>query len=480
MAVAETCRHHVDAYGAWVHGLKPARHHRIWVEKIMDLVEGRSAKRRLLIIAPPGHAKSTWISLIFPAWYLGNHPDHAILFYTSAKPMANQFDTAVTHTLEQSERHRVVFPDPKCRPDESRGWSSDGRYLLGVPDGVKDPSYRAIGYGSASIGSRAHGIILDDPLTQEDAQSETVQGKARTYFDMTVDSRLHPEGWMLAITTIWHEGDLGNFLKGKPDWDVVHMPALKEPPEEPYPWGSALWPERFSEEFLVDKRASIGSPQFNCMYQGDPTGMGGDVFQDAKWFRPLPSDFDEPRSDGLTFRQRLRIVQFWDTAFSEMQSADYSACCTIGVDASNQIYVLNVFRDRLTPAQIENKMVELIGSYRPLFWGVELPAFKQKTVADIMQRVTKRVIVNAVAVPVDTDKVTRARLPAGRAELGLVYADRAAPWYPAFEAECLGFPKKEHDDQVDALSGAVAMAAQRLGPVGTGQQVRRTVEVSAR
>ncbi len=459
-----------------MHGLRPARHHRIWIEKIQDLVAGRSGKRRLLILAPPGHAKSTWVSLIFPGWYLGNHPDHSILFFTSAKPMANQFDTAVTHTLGQNERHRLVFPDPRCRPDESLGWSSDGRYLAGVPDGVKDPSYRAIGYGSASIGSRAHGIILDDWLSQEDAQSETVQQKAKNYYDMTVDSRLHPDGWMLAITTIWHENDGGSYLKGKPDWDVLHMPALKEPPEEPYPWGRALWPERFSEQFLIDKRASITPAFFNCMYQGDPTGMGGDVFKSSKWFRPLPSDFDEPREDGRTFRQRLRIVQFWDTNFSEKETADYGACVTIGVDASNQIYILHAFRERMTPAQTEDKAVELIQTLRPAVVGFEEPAFRQQVVRDMVARVRRRVMANVASVPVDKDKVTRALLPAGRAEAGMVYADRAAPWWPAFESECLGFPRKEHDDQVDALSGAVSLVAQRLGVAVGLQQIDFRVE----
>ena len=48
--------------------------------------------------------------------------------------------------------------------------------------------------------------------------------------------------------------------------------------------------------------------------------------------------------------------------------------------------------------------------------------------------------------------VVRARLPAALADAGLVYADREAPWWPAFEAVCLGFPNTAYVDQVDAFS----------------------------
>jgi hypothetical protein len=47
--------------------------------------------RRLLIAAPPGSAKSTYASVLFPAWYLCRHPDHQII--------------CASHTAELSEKH---------------------------------------------------------------------------------------------------------------------------------------------------------------------------------------------------------------------------------------------------------------------------------------------------------------------------------------------------------------------------------------
>lgn len=443
---AETAHDYLDIYGWWAHGYKPARHHQEWIERITAVVEGRSEKRRLLVIAPPGFAKSTWLSLIFPPWYIGNHPDHSLLFFTSSDVNANQYGGTVKATLEANERHAAVFPTSAARPDPSRGWSSDGLYLNGTPAMSKDPAYRSVGYGAAVVGARAHGIILDDPLTQDQARSAVEQDRAKRYHDMTVDSRLHPDGWEVAIMTRWHELDLPSYLMKNPSWDVLHMPALGYWGE-----GTSLWPERFSADWLVSKRREIGGPYFACLYQGDPSSMGGQIFKSSDWFRPLPAAFD---------RNKLsRVVQFWDLAYSGKDSADYTAAVTIGTDREGNLYILNVWRGHADDASHVTLMAEKIAQQRPGLIGIEEAAYRQAATTDLINRLYRaRVNVPVQAVRVTTDKVFRAQLPAGRAQAGMVYADTSAPWWPEFLSECLAFPLGAHDDQVDSFSGATQLA----------------------
>jgi predicted phage terminase large subunit-like protein len=445
-AVNEAAQDHLGLYGYIAHGHKPATVHRRWIDGATAILNGTGPTRKLLIVAPPGHAKSTWLSLILPPWYLGNHPDHSLLFFTSSDTMARQFGGTVKSTLEQNDAHTAVFGDVSARPDAGRGWSTDGLYLRGVPAGSKDPSYRALGYGAAVVGARAHGIILDDPLTQEQARSPVEQLKARQYHDLTVDSRLHPDGWELAIMTRWHDNDLAAHLASKSEWAVLTLPALD-------PDDNALWPERFSADWLKAKRAEIGGAQFSAIYQADPRALGGLVFKESSWFRPMPTDLD---------RATLTIVQFWDTAFSDRQTADYSACCTLGIHPDGRMFLLELFRARLTPADLEAAMLARIALWRPSAVGVEEVAFRQAAIADIVQRLAQRASARVQAVKPMGDKVARAYLPAGRGEAGLLYADRAAPWFPPFESEALGFPLSSHDDQVDALSGAAQMAVDHL------------------
>jgi predicted phage terminase large subunit-like protein len=445
-AACALSRDDLGVYGIIAHGHTPAAVHERWIDAAAAVLAGTGRTRKLLIVAPPGHAKSTWLSLILPPWYLGNHPDQSLLFFTSSDTMARQFGGTVKATLEANEAHAAVFTGQSCRPDPARGWSTDGLYLRGVLPGSKDPSYRALGYGAAVVGARAHGIILDDPLTQEQARSPVEQLKARQYYDLTIDSRLHPDGWVLAIMTRWHDSDLAAHLASKAEWDVLSLPALDDDDH-------ALWPERFSVDWLKNKRAEIGGAQFAAIYLNDPRALGGLVFKESAWFRPFPADLD---------RSQLTVVQFWDTAFSDRQTADYSACCTLGIHPDGRMFILELFRARLTPADLETAMLARIALWKPSAVGIEEAAFRQAVTADIVSRLAGRASARIQAIKPAGDKVARAYLPAGRGEAGLLYADRDAPWFPALEAEALGFPLSSHDDQVDALSGAAQMAVDHV------------------
>ena len=68
-------------------GFEPAAHHRLIINEIESFLE--SDDEVLLLFAPPGSAKSTYVSVLLP-WYLANHPTHSIL--------------AATHNVEFAER----------------------------------------------------------------------------------------------------------------------------------------------------------------------------------------------------------------------------------------------------------------------------------------------------------------------------------------------------------------------------------------
>jgi hypothetical protein len=81
------------------------------------------------------------------------------------------------------------------------------------------------------------------------------------------------------------------------------------------------------------------------------------------------------------------------------------------------------------------------------------------------------------SVPVDKDKIARARPTSARGEAGLIYADRSAPWFPEFVAECTGFPRRSHDDQVDALAGADLMATEHGGLHAMSEAMKKPSDV---
>ena len=462
----EAARVNPGLYALVAHALEPAPHHALWLERVRATVETPGG--RLLLVAPPGAAKSTYISFALPLWFLGNHPDRAILAVTSSDTMAHQFHSTVQLGLSSNPAHAAVFPERACRPDPGRGWSTDGLYLQGVPAGTKDPSYRCSGFGASVIGSRAHCLLLDDPVTQETATSQVEMQRVRQLLDMTLLPRLHPDGSALCITTRWGEDDVAAHLL-KQGWDLLHTPALGD-----FPWLSpgaerdeegrgSLWPAQWSLEWLLAERRRLGGAQWSTVWMGDPVAVGAGLFR-PEWLLPLPPAYLREVAP------RVTRVTFVDTAWSSRQGADYTAAVTLAYAPGEQprrLFVVGLFRKRVDEAGLPEALLEHLLAVQPALVGVEEAAYRQEATAGLVLRLRQllsgRLAANVEGVRVTTDKVARARLPAAWAEAGLLHGDHRLPLWPTFERELVGFPLSAHDDMTDALSGAASMA---LGPAG--------------
>ena len=66
----EFCKHIQPDY-------KVGKHHRILANLLMGVAEGK--KDRICVNIPPRHGKSQLVSIYFPAWFLGRHPDKKVM-----------------------------------------------------------------------------------------------------------------------------------------------------------------------------------------------------------------------------------------------------------------------------------------------------------------------------------------------------------------------------------------------------------------
>jgi hypothetical protein len=55
-----------------------------------------------MVMLPPGSGKSTYVSVLFPPWWLANHPDKSILAASHSEELAERFGAA------RAERHEVI------------------------------------------------------------------------------------------------------------------------------------------------------------------------------------------------------------------------------------------------------------------------------------------------------------------------------------------------------------------------------------
>ena len=181
-------------------GFVPATHHRLLIGELEAVERGECP--RLTVCMPPGSAKSTYASVLFPAWYLGRHPEGSVIAASHTEELAERFGRRVRN-LVGSEAHRNVF---------GVGVAAD-RQSVGEWETEAGGEYYAAGVGSSITGRRADLGIIDDPVRgREDADSERGRETAWQWYVNDFLPRLKPGASQIVIMTRWHEDDLGGRL----------------------------------------------------------------------------------------------------------------------------------------------------------------------------------------------------------------------------------------------------------------------------
>ncbi len=89
-------------------------------------MEDRSI-RRLLIVAPPGHAKTSWMSIFYPAWRVGRDPAIHLGLLSNTATQAHRPSVAVRDTIKSSDAYRELFIG--VTPDYVKGWA-EGEWFV--------------------------------------------------------------------------------------------------------------------------------------------------------------------------------------------------------------------------------------------------------------------------------------------------------------------------------------------------------------
>src|SRR5262249_10622655 len=144
-------------------GFEPAPHHQLIIREIESFLA--SDEQVLLLFAPPGSAKSTYVSVLLPSWYVANNPSHSVLAATHSVEFAERWGRRVRNDIALDGKILGIQLDASSQAAARWSLASGGEYY-GVGAGVGISGFRAnLGLGDDFFGSR------------EDAYSETVRQK---------------------------------------------------------------------------------------------------------------------------------------------------------------------------------------------------------------------------------------------------------------------------------------------------------------
>lgn len=420
--------------------LQPAAHHRLLLEALGDVEAGSCD--RLIVLMPPGSAKSTYASVVFPAWWLHRHPAANIIAASHTETLAHHFGR---QTRGMVSDHAAKLGLTLARDDRAAG-----RWSIKPAGGGRGGDYFAAGVRGPITGRRADLVLIDDPVRgYAEADSAGNRESLWQWFQADLVPRLKPRGRIVLIMTRWHEDDLaGRLLSLGGSWRVLRLPALAEADD---PLGRAegmpLWPEWEDADALVTKRAAVGERVWAALFQQSPRPDRGTLFRPE---RVTVSD---------VMPGCARVVRAWDLAATEAGSGrdpDWTVGIKLGRTMQGALCVLDVVRLRGGPFEVERAIVAAaVADGTDVAIGLPQDpgqAGKQQVAYLTGKLAGWRV----VASPESGSKLTRAGPVSAQIEAGLVTVMRA-PWTRPLLDELRDFPHGRKDDQVDALARAFAL-----------------------
>lgn len=425
----------------------PAAHHRLLISELEAVDRGDND--RLMIFWPPGHAKTYYASILFPAWFLRIEGRNVIGASYNSEFAENDVSLPMLRLIKEN---RPIL-DYGLRTDNRKIWRTTNR-------GV----YRAAGAGSGITGRRADLFVIDDPIKgRVEADSETYRNTIWSWYRAEVITRLKPGARIILILTRWHEDDLaGRLLEaekaGADKWRVISLPAIaeKEGDELGRKVGDALWPEWEDAEHLARKRASVGEREWAALFQQRPAPLEGALFKIA-----MISVAAVRPAGGV-------MVRAWDLAATR-QVGTANPDWTVGVllhrGTDDRYTVCDVVRLRGGPDDVRQAIVNT-AAQDPQGTRISLPQDPgQAGKVQVLELTRLLTGYRVESSPETGDKATRAAPVASQANVGNLSIVRSDTWNRVFLDELAGFPSAQKDDQVDALSRAFSVVGMNRGPI---------------
>jgi predicted phage terminase large subunit-like protein len=429
-------------FEAWCRyrGYEPAQHHRLIIDAVESFLRADGRDQVLLIFAPPGSAKSSFMSVLLPPWYLANHHKAGILFATHSVEFAERWGRRV--------RNDIAAESLMLGIELSDDNKAAGRWSL-----KSGGEYYAVGAGTGISGYRADLGIIDDPFgSREDAYSETVRkGRWNWYLD-DFSARLKPDAKRVIIATRWHEDDISGMVlqqigRGEVRGKVISIAAVAEENDcLGRAVGEYLWddPKGYNYgEFLRSRQRETSPMMWSALYQQRPAPEEGDYFK-SEWLV-------EVEESEIPERARLTVYGASDYAVTA-DGGDYTVHGVVGLDPEGRMYLLDVWRKQTGADEWVEAFCDLVGKWKPMAWAEEQGQIRAGVGPFLDRRQRERsAYVAREGFPTRGDKSVRAQSIRGRMALDKLYVPRNAKWWPTLRSELLTFPAGKYDDQVDML-----------------------------
>lgn len=440
--------------------------------------------------APRGHAKSAYLTNIFPIHEVVYQNRRYIIIVSETASMSQTFIEYLKNTLKHN---------PKIVQDFGEVLSVNAR--LNEADNTEvfithtDIKVQATSIGSQLRGSRFRNarpdlIILDDVESSKNTNTQDLREKNLHWFNSVIEPIGDPDrtAFIYMGTLVHGQGLLPNILS-RPEYDSkIYSSILEEPertdlwdklqdmlsnPENPIRLEDAeefyeinraemdkgikvLWETRFSYLDLMKKKVDVGTRAFASEYLNKPSDEESAIFVEE-----YLEDNTYKLSDVMPnnrVRGDLDVFGFWDIAMGKNKRSDYNAIVIIAKDRrTGVVYVLEAWAEKCRPHKAIEKSLELIRKYRPRTFGVETINAQYEFYRQIQKRANIEGIYGTRIKDVNPTANKEQRIEALEPLFEQGYI-KILKTQRLLRDMLLQYPQHQHDDLPDALAGALELS----------------------
>lgn len=455
-----------------------------WLADQLRALEGDRG-RRLNVIGPRGHAKSTIVTLAYVLQTALQAREPYIWIVTETRHQARAHLDAVAHELAENEALRQAYGLAVGKQSPA-GFRRRGNQVV-LNGGV---CIEAFGMGQRVRGRRyqAHRpslIVCDDLQSDLTIWSPKQREHQQTWFHGTLLAAGEPQTNVVHLGTALHRDGIALRLSEAAGWTSRTFSAVIQWPQQMQLWDAweqvfanperedrrpaaravfdqrrdemeagavVQWPARYGLYDLMCMRAEGGRSAFEREMQGKPINLDlcewpESYFDEPLWFTDWPA------------RLAVKALALDPSKGRDDRLGDFAAYVWLGIAGDGTVYV-DADLARRPLGELVARGVELFAQFQPDLFGVETNQFQEllrpqfdaefrrqghatAAVYGIQNAVNKLVRIRRIG-PLLAAK--RLRFKAGSAGARLLVT------------ELREFPLGDHDDGPDALEMALRLA----------------------
>jgi predicted phage terminase large subunit-like protein len=396
------------------------------------------------------NCKSEATSWLFPSWMMGKNPNLKILHISHTDGLVSQFGGWV-RDLIATPKYQSVYPSTKLKKDKKATgqWHTD-----------KGGEYYGAGTGGAIAGHGGDLIIVDDPHSEQDTSDKAFED-ASVWFQDGVRQREQAGAAIVLVMTRWSQRDLTASILAKAKetgeyWKVIEFPAMNEEGTE------VLWPEKWSLNAMLMKKASLSVKSWTATYLQKPVAGEASIIKEEWWNNWNGDHLRSPSNKG-GYPNFNYILQSWDCADTDGAKSNPSACTTWGIfDRYDPIqdqtvacaFLLDAFAKKMLWPELKKKARELYDLYKSDLVLIEAKSAGRALASEL----------SMMGIPVMENKVTRSsgnkivrvNQIADIFASGRVFAYTSHRYAQEVITEMSAFPHGLTDDLTDTVSQALS------------------------